>query len=467
MKPGFKSLLTALALPVSLAVVAQDYAPADSFDADDDIIYEVGAIEIVKTDGAVGEMLKKARPVEPGDVEAPKFAITTKNRKFMMSIGGNITPIVGYDIGNNLYSQDDAGINFVTGDIPVPALTGHKGDFFVNALTSYIDMSLVAFGGTKNQLTGYIKLGTDGISSAIKMKRAYVTWRGFGAGLMSTLMKDGLAVQPPTIDPQGPGGDVSGGAYQLSYTSPSYSGFRFALGLELPTFCSSSGVYRGHDYRSYFGRQVDSSVDQLYPDVPVWVEYQKSESNRVRFSALLRNFAYQDMVSRQRRNIMGWGTMLSGNFSFWEPMVFNFQAVYGKGIANYIQDLAGRPLSFTPKNDELGKMEANPMMGLVFGVSYNATKRLQFNAVGSYTRIWNVGNYAIIDDAEVADANGDKVMTAGTSNFRYSTYVAVNCFYKFTSYLQWGVEYVYGRRNTWNLGGANDSRIQTQICFSF
>ena len=80
MKPGFKSLLTALALPVSLAVVAQDYA--DSFDADDDIIYEVGAIEIVKTDGAVGEMLRKARPIEPGDVEAPKFAITTRNTTF-------------------------------------------------------------------------------------------------------------------------------------------------------------------------------------------------------------------------------------------------------------------------------------------------------------------------------------------------------------------------------------------------
>ena len=155
---------------------------------------------------------------------------------------------------------------------------------------------------------------------------------------------------------------------------------------------------------------------------------------------------------------MGWGAMLSGNFSFWEPLVFNFQGVYGKGIANYIQDISGRPLSFTPEDDNPGRMTANQMMGLVFGASYNATSKLQFNIVGSYARIWNVGDYAVVDDHDGV---------AGNANYRYAGYIAANCFYNITSYLQWGIEYLYGHRETYGLGGANDSRIQTQLSFTF
>ena len=98
------------------------------------------------------------------------------------------------------------------------------------------------------------------------------------------------------------------------------------------------------------------------------------------------------------------------------------------------------------------------MMGLVFGASYNATSKLQFNVVGSYSRIWDVGDYAVADDADGV---------AGMDNYRYGAYIAANCFYNITNYLQWGIEYVYGRHQTYALGGANDSRVQTQLSFSF
>lgn len=99
--------------------------------------------------------------------KTPAFAIRSKDNKFVMSIGGRINPILGFDIGNNLYRQDGAGVQFVTGSIPVPALTGHKGDFFINALGSYLDASIVAFGGTPNQLTGYIKVGTNNVDKTL------------------------------------------------------------------------------------------------------------------------------------------------------------------------------------------------------------------------------------------------------------------------------------------------------------
>lgn len=463
----FAAILAAAILSLSFCSMAQEIEKEqDDFISDNGTVVRAGSISIVKTTPELGGMLSRARPQEPNTSQAPAFAIKTDNNKFVLSIGGCINPIMGWDIGNNLYNTDDAGIQFVTGQIPVPAVTGHKGDFFISALDSYLDATFVAFGGSANELTGYMKLGTNDVNSQLKLKRAFITYRGFLAGYANTLINDGDASQPPTIDPQGPGGILGTTAYQVAYKSKDYNGFRFAIGLEMPSFCNSNGYYLGKDFKQYYGKKIDASVDHLVPDVPMWIQYGRG-NNRVRFSALLRNFAYQDMLAQKRRSLWGYGVMLSGNFSFYKPLVFNYQAVYGRGIANYIQDLAGRELSITPKNDKPGYMETNPMMGLVFGASYNATNRLQFNVVGSYTRVWNVGPYAVTDDTDITDANGNTVRAAGNNNFRYSTYVAANCFYKFSSFVKVGMEYLYGHRETWNMGGANDSRIQTQLSLTF
>lgn len=451
----FNSLLSVVSTGVmALAFVGS----ASAGNTDDEVIYEAGPIELVRTTPEIEAILVKARPREP-KMETPKFAVRSRGNRFVMSIGGQVNPIMGYDIGNDLYNAPGAGIDFVTGNIPVPAQPGHKGAFFINPLNAYLDFTIVGFGGTKNQLSAYFKIGTNGASHGLALKRAFVTWRNVTAGETQTLLQDGDAVQPPTIDPQGPCGDVGATAYQLSYKSPSYSGFRYAIALEMPTFYSSKGYYRGKDYRhDFYGVKVTDDASQTIPDVPAWVEYEFSDNNRIRLSGILRNFAYRDLITSKTRHLAGWGAQLSGNFSFWKPLVFNYQAIYGKGIGNYLQDISGRPLSFTPKNDAVGRMVANPMMGLVFGASYNVTPKLQFNAVGSYSRIWNVGPYA-----DTGDSNG----VAGEANYRYSVYAAANCFYSFTPYLKLGIEYLYGHRETYSMGCASDNRIQTQISFTF
>lgn len=413
---------------------------------------ESNSLEFVRMDSATSEIIKKARPIEPNAIPTPNFAIATKDKNFVMSIGGQINAILGYDLGNNLYSQPNAGISFVTGDIPVPARVGHKADFYINPINGFVDFSVVGLANTENAITGYVKLGTNGVTPGVALTRAYITWRNFTFGEKLTLMQDEYASQPPTIDPEGPCGDVSTVSYLISYNSPNYNGFRYAASLEMPTYYASNGVYRGKDYAKYYGKQVDASVEQLVPDIPMWVEYQASAQNRVRATGIIRNFGYRDLVADKHRNVVGWGTMLSGNFSFWKPLTFDFQAVYGKGIGNYIQDIAGRQISFTPKNSESGKLQANEMMGLVFGASYNATSKLQFNAVGSMTRIWGVKDYAILNSND---------------NYKSAVYVAANCFYTINSYLQWGIEYLYGHHQTWNMGGADDSRVQTQLSFTF
>ena len=424
-------------------------------------------ISLVHTgkDTVVYNILKDDRPIKFRDAPVPHFAIHTKDNKFIMTIGGQINPIIGWDLGNELYEQAGAGNGFVTQQIPVPAPQFKRSDFFIDALNAYVDFQVVGFGGTRDQITGYIKIGPDGYSSPIKLKRAYVKWRGITAGLKKTLLQDDYACQPPTIDPQGPCGMVSTSSYEISYMSPSFHGFRAVIGLDFPTFNSSNGHYLGKDYKAWNGEPLvyrtvcdPTAYNQMVPDIPLWIEWAKSDVNRIRLSGLIRTLNYRDMLAEKRRTAVGWGIMLSGNFSPVDPLIFYAQAIYGKGIGQYIQDMAGVPLSFTPKSENPGEMTPTPQMGIVGGVTYNINKRWQVNAMYSMARMWDVGAYAL-DESEGENNAGE------FSNYRYCNYVAANVFYNISSFFQVGVEYLYGQRHTWYRGQAHDNRIQAQFSF--
>lgn len=372
----------------------------------------------------------------------------------MMTIGGQVNPIMGVDIDNDLYNVGGAGISFVTQDIPVPATTGHKSDFYINPLNAAIDFQVVGLAGTPDQITGYVKFGTNGISSAVHLSRAYITWRNFTMGQKLTLLQDDYACQPPTIDPEGPSGCISTVVQEISYKSPSYNGFRYAIGIDLPTFYSSNGIYRGKDHPLYDGKQVANcaEAEKIIPDVPAWIEYSASTWNRVRLSGIIRDFPYRDLTEGKTRHTVGWGAMLSGNINPVKPLIFYYQVAYGKGIGAYLQDIAGMPVSFIPDDENLGKMKASPMAGINFGLTYNFNSKLQMNVMASESRIWDVKSYAT---------------QSSSSNYKYALYAAANVFYNITPYLQWGVEYLWGHRQTWDMGGAHDSRLQTQLMFTF
>lgn len=435
-----------------------------------DSVKNGGKLRFMRPTASMAKVLEETRPHDPRVRSIPKFVIANPNNEnFMLTIGGQLNVIMGGDIGNNLYKQSDAGISFITADIPVPAEAGHKGDFYINPINGYVDLQIVGLANTENQISGYFKVGTNGVNTSLALQRAYLSWRGITAGLKLTLFQDDYACQPATIDPEGPSGEVSAAVYELSYKSKSYKGFRFAAGLDIPTYYSSNGYYKGKDYPKLDGTLVGlTGYDQYIPDIPLWAEYSFSQWNRIRVSGILRNFIYKDVVANKTRDAFGWGVMLSGNIQPEKKWILYYQVAYGRGIANYIQDIAGHPYSFIPKDDAPGKMEASPMLGANIGVTFNATSKLQFNAVASTTRIWGVRNYATVEPAEPdANAPQDANVTSQTQDYKYAIYGAVNCFYNFNSFLQGGIEYLYGRRGTWNIGGANDHRIQAQLSFSF
>lgn len=420
-------------------------------------------VSFVKTsqDTTVYNILEKDRSKNVNEIPVPHFAIHTANNKFVMTIGAQINPIIGVDLGSNLYKQDGAGINFVPSQIAVPGFSGHKSDFYINALNACVDLQVVGFGGTKDQITGYIKFATSGNGKTIELSKAYVTWRGLTAGLKNSLFQD-EGVFPPTIDPQGPNGLVGNTVNEIGYVSPSFSGFSFGVGLDMPTYYSSTGHYWGKDYKSWHGRSIEGEmvVDPDYysfeaPDVPLFLQYQGKGQNRVKLAGIIRPMMYRDLLADSRRATVGWGLSLSGNINPIEPLVFYLQATYGKGIGAYIQDLSGIPFSFVPKDSHPGHMTPTPMMGWSAGVTYNINSKWQVNAMASQARVWHVSQYAEHEATEDGNLN----------NYKYGYYGAANIFYNISSYFQLGLEYDYGYRKTWDHGSGHDNRIQFQVMF--
>ncbi len=442
---AYKTALLAVALTAVPQIKADTPAESDSD--------RTNPIEIKRMTPEVKTILERNRQPDPRQTPVPNFVVKSRNNNFIVTVGGNVNVILGGDIGNNLYKQDGAGISFVTSQIPVPATTGHKGDFYINPISGAVDLQVTGFANTPNEVSAYVKFGTNGINTNVVLQRAYITWRHFQLGQQLTLAQDAYACQPPTIDPEGPSGCLSAVAYEIAYKSKDYNGFRFAAALDYPTYYSANGYYRGHDYPSYNGKKVDISADQVIPDIPAWIEYTFSPWNRIRLTGLLRNFRYRDDVTNTTRYQPGYGVMLSGNLCPVKPLIFYYQVAYGKGIGAYLQDLAGQEFSYIPDDARPGRMHGARMMGANIGVSYNPTSRLQFNAMFSESRIWDVADYATAPDSGC--------------NYKYALYAAVNCFYNITPYLQWGIEYLWGHKQTWDIGGAHDSRIQTQLAFTF
>ncbi|MDE7401857.1 MAG: hypothetical protein K2M87_00395 [Muribaculaceae bacterium] len=423
-------------------------------------------VTFIKTsqDTTVYNILKKDRSKDVNEIPVPHFAIHTQNNKFVMTIGAQINPIIGADMGSNLYKNPNAGINFVPSAIYAPGIRDHKSDFYINALNAAVDLQVVGFGGTDNQITGYLKISTAGNDNHIKLSKAYLTWRGLTAGLKNSLFVD-ESVCPPTIDPQGPNGYVSTTVTEIGYVSPTWSGFSFGAGLDMPTYYSSNGVYRGKDYHNHDKDQKVSSgthtvdpdgVSMKIPDIPMYVQWGTSDLNRVRLGAIIRPLMYKDLLNDSRRTTVGWGLSLSGNINPVEPLIFYLQATYGKGIGAYIQDTQGLPLSFTPKDGNAGHMTPTPMMGWLAGVTYNINPKWQINAMASQARVWKCGAYA----------NAQAEQPGNVNDYSYGYYGAANVFYNLSSYLQFGVEYLYGYRHTFNHQSGHDNRIQMQVMFT-
>lgn len=401
---------------------------------------EKAEVVILSDDGeedvVILDYFQKNAPKSFNAPGAPRFALIGKEKKFYMGIGGYLKGTASFDFGNPI----DNPIFFTTSSIPTNQKPGNGGLYQMSAGTSNIFFNFVGMPGQKHQLGAYINFNLSNPDYGFDLQYAYLTYAGFTVGYKFSMMFDEVA-GPPTIDQEGPSSLAAVYRTVANYVHQ-YKNWEFGIGIEAPTVSATTNAY-------------NANVNQRIPDVPGYVQYSWNKGNNtIRLSALMRNMQYRDLMQSENHNKVGWGMQLTGTADLCPFVSVYYQGIYGRGIGNLIQDMAGLGLDMVPDYADKGKMKLVEAWGAYGGIQFNFTK----NIFSSHTYS-QVRNYA--------DKHAGIVDNPLNSKYKYAQYLVHNVFWQATPTIQLGAEYIWGRLALNNGEHKRDNRIQTMIQFSF
>lgn len=365
------------------------------------------------------------------DPSAPRFLFLDREGKVALGIGGYVKGVASYDFDGAI---DDNG--FVTNAIPVPADPALRNRFGADASHSTIFLKLVTKNSKLGRIIVYVQTnftGDDG-GYGLKLKQAYVSVGHLTAGLARSTFADGES-QAPTVDTQGPSGQIDAKNMLFQYKTSSWHGVSAAISAEFP---KADYTITGGDAEK---------ISQRFPDIPLYVQYSWKSGNHIRLSGILRELSYRDLIAGKNRFETGWGAHFSTIADIVGGLKFFGHVAYGKGIAHYVNDLGDIGYDLIP-SDTPGKMKAPGVLAWTGGLQYNFTKDFFMSANYSYSRVYQ--NELI-----------------GVRAYKYAQYVAVNGFYNIIPDLMIGAEYVYGRRNDVDRFHGNANRFEAMLQYSF
>lgn len=373
-------------------------------------------------------MMKEAFPLAFNDPTSPRFIFFDTDKRFIFGIGGYIQVTGIYDF-NGVESYD----NFITSTI---APDDHQKGSSYGISVGQSRLFLKLLGDTKlGRVVSYIELEFDGPNNSPVLNQAFIQMKGFTLGQTWSTFCDITAV-PTTIDQEGPSSAAAVRQPQIRYTYPVDSCWQLSLALE----------YAVPDYTNQPDHYT-ATIRQRIPDIPVAIRYTSPNKSHLQAAAILRNLYYKNNFTDKDKRVTGWGANLSGNVKIARNTRFLFQGIYGKGLANYIQDISSLGYDLVPKTTN-GYLKASDMWGVFAAFQQNWTPKLYSSLMYSYARMENIG-------------------ALPATNYKYAQYAAANLLWNFTEYGSAGVEYLFGRRNNFDKTYGNASRINLMVKYSF
>lgn len=364
------------------------------------------------------------------DPRAPRFIMVDRKNRVAFGIGGYVKATTSYDFAG---VADD--IDFVTYDIPVPKGDFDKSQLLMDASTSRLFFKLVGQNKYLNKFSAYIETDFRGSNYSLRLRQAYVSFRGMIMGQTWSTFVD-LAAIPPTIDFEGPTASVAARNVQFRYTIPFRNNWEFALAIENPNYTATMNDFT----------QI---ARQRCPDIPMYLQYKWQNGSHLRVSGILRGMRYNDLLAMKGRTTFGWGVQMSGLANMSSKFTMYYQGVYGKGISRYINDLGGNNLDLAISENG-GKLEPIPTAGAVIGLQYNILNNLFASVNYSYLRLFD---------------NGDLLYSP--SMYKQGQYVAANMFMTLANDWQFGVEYLWGARKNQDDIKSMANRVQIMAQYNF
>ena len=367
------------------------------------------------------------------DPRAARFLFMDKEGKVALGIGGYVKGTMSVDmdgISDNL--------DFVTYDIPAPMKTDMRNQFQMDASTSRIFLKLVGSNTSVGDFTVYLESdfrGKNGHQYDLRLRQAFIQFGGWKIGRAKTTFSDGAA-SPPTIDFEGPSGSVSTKNTMIQYSHQFGKHWSTAMSIEAPSANYTTD------------KNLSEAIKQRVPDIPSYVQYAWDEGkSHIRWSNLFRFLSYRNLVEGKNKLTFCMATQLSGMITFSPHWKLYYQGAYGKGYADYLNDLGGAGFDLIP-DGESGNLKAPTALGLVGGIQYNIHKNLFLSASYSQCRLYDTESMA-------------------GSTYRYGQYVAANVFYESVNNCMVGFEYLYGNRHNIDGTSGNAHRINAMIQYHF
>ncbi|MFI3299389.1 MAG: DcaP family trimeric outer membrane transporter [Rikenellaceae bacterium] len=363
----------------------------------------------------------------------PKFVITDKKARAMFTIGGFVNFRTAYDFNYVMPNLD-----FVPADINIGGATvGNRQRALMDASTSRLFFESVVKTRCGKPITAYVETDFRGDGNTLRLRQAYISFNGLKFGQATSTFTD-VASAYNTIDFEGPNAFSYTRNLLIQYTKAWNCGFEIGVGLEFPKVQAM--------YNNYA-----TEVYQKVPDIPLYMQYSWGEStnrSHIRASGIMRNMYYADQVTQKTVDNVGWGAQLSGRLAISDWGCFYGQALYGKGISTYIQDLQGYSYDMNYSSVTDGVMLDIPAMAWFAGMEINLTERMPLTLGYSQVRVYNgVGLSA--DD------------------YKLGQYVVANCFYSISRFWSVGVEYLYGAIHKISGSFGRSNRAQAAVQFNF
>lgn len=396
------------------------------------------AVLVISTDKAGEEIVQLFERTQSRwfqDPKAPRFLLTDKKGKFALGIGGHVRGIAEVD-----FDGISENIDFLPTQISSGRSTNYaREQFQMDVTSSTLYLKMVGNTGFLGDFVMYAAADFRGPSRTFRLRNAYASFVGITVGYDFGSFMD-LAALPPTIDGAGPSGSTSYRATQIRYTYDKLKNWQFTLGVEMPEV----------DGLTHENENLSINT-QHAPDVPVAAQYSWNKNSHVRVGGVLRNMSYNSITDQKNYSKTGWGVQTSTMFTFGKSWQAFGQFTYGKGIANYMEDITNLGVDLALRPEDPARMQILPMMGWYAGLRYNITSDVFLSSTYSVSRLYSKDGYA----------------SAYPDMYRLGQYFVINAFYDVNDDVRLGVEYLRGWKTEFSDATHRANRINLLVQYSF
>lgn len=345
-----------------------------------------------------------------------------------IKFGGHVRVNTFADFGGLVANND-----FRNAIINVPDSWDNKSRFNIDP--SHTRLSVKAVQKTENagDIEFYIETDFRGTGNVIRLRQAYFAFKGFVLGQTWSFMND-LASQAPTVDIQAANSRTFYRTPLLGYKVDLDKNISIGISIELPSvkMTTQPGI---------------KQVDQTFPDIPAFVQF-KGESGHIKLTGVVRPMDYGVIGTEKIETEVGLGTQLSGSINATKYITLYSQAIYGKGIAKYINDLSLLNVDLVPGKNVTTQQAVN-----MYGISVGAKGTLSKNTYCAAT----VSNAGFVNKDDYYSAK----------EYFTGSYISASLFWTGIKNMTIAGEYIYGTRKNMNNLKGNANRVQLLFMYKW